>query len=363
MPEPELFHAPADLTLVSDAELAELQTQAVAEFDRVMESGEFTADSLTYSTTLTEDLDRIRGELRVREVRATNAAEAARLASERQMAALKNRVHGEAPPEGGEPAAVAAATGGTVDLGALTEATARGVALALFGDDTARIEQVKTRMASLSSTRNQAPPPQAPSGTTAITASVDIPGVATGQALQTIESLGTAFQNKAKAIPVTRDGKGAARHLVASVRNTFEHTIDERTNPATVEELWKSMMDGKSNNLQSLVAGGGWCAPSEIMYNFFNIAESDGLIDLPTVGVSRGGIRFPVSPAIGDVFFSAGAASATASGLGGFAFSFSNASDPWLWTETDDILTVTGSVNKPTLRVPCPSFSEVRLAT
>jgi hypothetical protein len=39
----------------------------------------------------------------------------------------------------------------------------------------------------------------------------------------------------------------------------------------------------------------------------------------------------------------------------------SNATDPWLWTETDDQLTVTGSVNKPTLRVPCPTFSEQRL--
>jgi hypothetical protein len=39
----------------------------------------------------------------------------------------------------------------------------------------------------------------------------------------------------------------------------------------------------------------------------------------------------------------------------------SNATDPWLWSETDDQLTVTGSVNKPTLRVPCPTFSEQRL--
>jgi hypothetical protein len=78
------------------------------------------------------------------------------------------------------------------------------------------------------------------------------------------------------------------------------------------------------------------------------------------VGVSRGGIRFPVSPAIGDVFFQSGGSN-PASGFGGFAFSMSNATDPWLWTETDDILTVTGSVNKPTLRVPCPSFNEVRL--
>jgi hypothetical protein len=162
-----------------------------------------------------------------------------------------------------------------------------------------------------------------------------------------------------KAIPVTRDGKGAPRHLVASVRNQFDHTLDERTDPAKVEALWRDMT--KPEAQKSLVAGGGWCAPSQIMYDFFNIADaSDGLIDLPTVGVNRGGIRFPVSPAIGDVFFQ-NAGSNPASGLGGFAFAMSNATDPWLWTETDDQLTVTGAVNKPTLRVPCPTFSEQRL--
>jgi hypothetical protein len=60
------------------------------------------------------------------------------------------------------------------------------------------------------------------------------------------------------------------------------------------------------------------------------------------------------------VFFQAGGSN-PASGFGGFAFTFANTSDPWLWSETDDILTVTGSVNKPTLRVPCSSFTSGRL--
>lgn len=365
MPEPELFHAPDDLSLVSDADLAALQDQAVAEFDRIEQAGEFTAEALTYSATITESLDRIRAELQVREDRASRKAETERLAAERRMQDLRGRVHGDGTGEGGETATAAAAAGpgGQINLGELTQATAQGVAMALFGENSPQMEQVKSRMASLSATRNQAPPLKVPGAVPAITASVDIPGVATGQALPTIEALGSAFQQKARAIPITRDGRGAARHLVASVRNTFEHTIDERTNPATVEELWKSILQGKSSNLDALVAGGGWCAPSEIMYNFFNIAEADGMVDLPSVGVSRGGIRFPVSPAIGDVFFQAsvGGGATAASGLGGFAFPMSNATDPWLWTESDDILTVTGSVNKPTLRVPCPTFSEVRL--
>lgn len=359
MPEPELFHAPDDLTLVGPQELAALQERAVREFDRVSGLEQITPEDLTYSQQLAEDLDRIRAELQVQTDRAARITEQERLTNERRMSQLKERVHGSGEDgEGGAAAAVAATGGSRMDLAALTEATARGVALALFGDDTAKIEKAQQRFASLSATSRQAPAPQVPESSSAVTASVDIPGVSTGQVLPSIESLGAAFQAKAKAIPTTRDGKGASRHLVASVKNTFDHTVDERTNPATIEELHRSMTT--RDRQEALVAGGGWCAPSQIMYDFFNIADSDGLIDLPTVGVSRGGIQFPVSPAIGDVFFQS-AGSNPASGFGGFAFSMSNATDPWLWTEWDDTLTVTGSVNKPTLRVPCPTFSNVRL--
>lgn len=359
MPEPELFEAPADLTLVGDAELSELETRAVAAYDALNQKGSYTPEDLTYATRLTSDLDHIRAELRVR---ATRAAEQARLAQEetqRQMAALNARVHGEGA-EGEGTAAVTAGAQGTVDLSEIAKATAAGVAMALFGDDETKIAKAQQRFASLGATAAKAPkPPVAERVPNAVTASIDIPGVAHGTDLPSLEALGEAFQRKAKAIPVTRDGKGAPHHLVASVRNSFEHSLDERTDPAKVEALWRDMT--KAENQRALVAGGGWCAPSQIMYDFFNIADaSDGLIDLPTVGVQRGGIRYPTSPAIGDVFFQ-NAGSNPASGLGGFAFSMSNATDPWLWTESDDQLTVTGSVNKPTLRVPCPSFSETRL--
>lgn len=358
MPEPELFTAPTDLTLVGDSDLSALESSAVAEYDRVSGLASYTLEDTNYAEQLVGDLDRIRAELRVRDTRAEQSAALARQETERKMSALKERVHG---PEGGTvvPASVAA-DGTTVDLAALTQATAQGVALALFGDDTARFEQAKQRFASLSATQRRAPDPKVPErSVNAVTASVDIPGVATGQEIPSLESLGHAFQAKAKAIPITTAGRGASRHLVASVRNQFEHTIDDRTSAADVERLWRSMVDQKEN-ADALVAGGGWCAPSQINYDFFNIAGTPKMIDLPTVGVSRGGIRFPVSPAIGDVFFQ-NAGSSPASGMGGFAFAFGNGTDPWLWTETDDQLTVTGSINKPTLRVPCPTFSEVRL--
>lgn len=356
MPEPELFEAPADLTLVGDAELQSLESKAVSEYDRVNTKSEITPEDISYGGRLADSLDRIRAELRVRDTRATEQQALAQQELSRQREALNKRVHGE------ESAAAAVTAGARVDLTPelIAESTARGVALALFGDDENKLAQARQRFASLGETAARAPKPKVnESVPNAVTASIDIPGVAHGTEMNSIADLANAFQRKAKAIPVTRDGKGAPWHQVASVKNVFDHTIDDRTPYGTVEELWKDMT--KPEAQKALVAGGGWCAPSQLMYDFFNIAEaSDGLIDLPGVGVSRGGIRFPVSPAIGDVFFQ-NAGSSPASGFGGFAFSMSNATDPWLWSETDDALTVTGSVNKPTLRVPCPTFSEQRL--
>jgi hypothetical protein len=361
VPEPELFTAPDDLSLVPEGELAELEAGAVAEFDRIASLSELTPEHIAYSQRLTGDLDRIRAELRVRAVRAQEQATTAQAERARQMSLLRQSVHGgetatTGEGEGGTPAPVVA---GGVNLTALTEATAKGVVAALYGDQAP--QDVQRRVASLSQVRERAPQPKIPSATNAVTASVDIPGVAAGQTLPTMEALSEAFRAKAKAVPTTHYGsQGAPRHLVASVRNRFDHTVDDRTSASTVEELWHSMTQ-EGGKADALLAGGGWCAPSQTTYDFFNIADAPvGLIDLPTVGVSRGGIRYPVSPSIGEVFFT-DAGSNPATGFGGFAAAFSNASDPWLWTEADDIATVTGSVNKPTLRVPCPTFAEERL--
>lgn len=358
---PERFVAPADLTLVGEADLTALETQAVEAFDALHAQEQRTPDDLAYAADLARDLDAIRAELRVRRTRAEEQAALARQETQRQMAALAERVHG--PGEGGQ-TTVAATADSRTDLTpeAIAQATAQGLAMALFGDDTGRLEKAQRKFASLSATQRNAPDPKVTerSPANAVTASIDIPGVAHGTELPDLAALAEAVQRKAKAIPVTRDGRGAPHHLVASVRNQFEHVVDDRTPHGTVEAVIKAML-GKFDDAQSLVAGGGWCAPSEVRYDFFNIASAaPRMIDLPTIGVSRGGIRFPVSPAIGDVFFQ-NAGSNPASGFGGFAFSMSNATDPWLWTESDDALTVTGSVNKPVLRVPCPSFSEQRL--
>lgn len=346
----ELFNAPSDLTLSSDTELADLEARGSAEFDRVEAIQDVDPETLQYAMRLADDLDRIRAELRVREVRAQANADLQRTRVGEQLAALRERVHGDTATDTHAPATAA------VDVEAIAAAAARGAtaALSTFMLDrrggSVRPEEIARRAtASLAETAAHAPKPKVPEQRLAVTASVDIPGVAHGGQLASFEALTDVVQRKAKSMPITRGNPN--NQLVASVRNEFGHTLDERSSPAEVKELFDYLTS--PDKQQALVAGGGWCAPSEIRYDFFNIACSSGLIDLPTVGVTRGGIQFPVSPSLADTSISGA--------FGGFAVTFDGDSNPWLWTEDDDIAAATGSPTKPCVRVPCPDFSEERL--
>lgn len=345
----ELFSAPSDLTLTSDTDLAELEARGVAEFDRVHDQDNVDPEALTYALRVAEDLDRVRAELKVREVRAQQQTELQQTRVGEQLAALRERVHGPSPTE-------AAAAHQAVDAQAIAAAAARGVTagmVALMGERRGNIDTealARRATASLAETARHAPTPQVPTQRLAITASVDIPGVARGEGLTSLAALADVTARKAKSMPVTSGQP--SEQLVASIRNDFAHSVDDRSKRGEVKELIQFLTS--PDKQAALVAGGGWCAPSETRYDFFNIACESGMIDLPTFGVTRGGIEFPVSPSLADAL-------AGGTAFAGFAATLSNESTPFLWTEADDIAAATGSPTKPCIRVPCPDFDEEKL--
>jgi hypothetical protein len=347
----ELFSAPSDLTLIGDSDLTELETRGAAEFARVEAIDNVDPETLQYAMRLADDLDAIRAELRVREVRAQANADLQRTRVGEQLAQLKDRVHGTDGQ--GTPASQAPAP---VDADAIAAAAAQGVAsefVKIFsngrsGNGLGAV--AKRATASLAETAQHAPAAKVPTARLAVTASVDIPGVARGEGLTSLTALADVTARKAKSMPVTQGQP--SEQLVASIRNDFSHSVDNRTTRGEMKDLI-SFLTGPDKQ-EALVAGGGWCAPSETRYDFFNIACESGLIDLPTFGVTRGGITFPVSPSLADAL-SGGTAFA------GFAATLSNTSTPFLWTEADDIAAATGSPTKPCIRVPCSDMDEERL--
>lgn len=171
-----------------------------------------------------------------------------------------------------------------------------------------------------------------------LTASADIPGFGAGVLLPDMAALTAATIARAKALPITTRGDEAPRYPVAALERQFKYTLDPRATPEQINEVLTA-----ATNPEILIAAGGWCSPSEISYDFYNLVCDDGALDLPTVGINRGGIRWPISPSFADVTASTAL---------------------WSWTETQDIAAVTGTAQSGTKtcgRVPCVTFDEERL--
>lgn len=167
-----------------------------------------------------------------------------------------------------------------------------------------------------------------------IAAAVDVPQFYVGQRLDPV-SLADAIHNKARMLS---DSRGAQTvYPVATIERPFGEGYDlEGLDQAAA---WDAIAAGSNPN--SLTAAGGWCAPSQIVYDLFETecpTGSDSLFMLPTFRVTRGGIRWPVFVAHDPDF------------------------DPgFVWTEADDIAATSGTPTKPCVRISCPTFTECRL--
>jgi hypothetical protein len=355
---------PANLKPVSDDDLTGFAEQLRARGKALQDEPNVSAELVSESLQIQRDFERVDAEIKGRAFARQEAAEAeARRLEAARRDALSSVVAEETVSEDGDEGQPSGNGDGArlresaIKAEEIAAATARGVVATLASVGALPHGMKADEAATRATTALQAaairtrPRDQLPERRLAVTAGVDIPGVGGGQDLVTIDDLTRAVNRRAKAMPVTRDGLNARGAIVASIRNEFEHVVDDRHTPAEVEDLLQSIR--RKDAQEALLAGGGWCAPSEIRYDFFNIADPpDGTVDLPTVGISRGGLRYPTSPSLADVI---GAA------FGGFSATFSSASVPFLWSESDDVATVTGTPNKPTVRVPCPSFNEARL--
>lgn len=300
-PNPVVF--PEDLTKLSVSELTTLANSANAEFDHIGDADDIDDAGLARLEVLAAGLENVAKAIKASR---TSAAKSSVKASRSKLD---------------------------------TETTA-----STETEKTTTSAQGEGRKVALSSVQEHAPrvSTNESSNGLVITAAAPRYGLPTGSRFNDFDQLVSAVQNHAKAQVVT---SGVPQFLtVATVENKFEHTIPgQGTSLREFEHMMSELR--QPDQSQSLVAGGGWCAPSEYRYDFFNVTCEDGMIDLPTFGVQRGGIQHPVSPTLADVFTG----------------TFTNATNPWLWTEADDILTVTGTPDKPCVRVMCPTFTERRL--
>jgi len=119
--------------------------------------------------------------------------------------------------------------------------------------------------------------------------------------------------------------------------------LPEATDQRSLVDLINTATDQRNLPGGSLIAAGGWCAPSEQLYDFCDVPEATDLISLPEVAINRGGLRWPVEPDMTALFEN-------------FEFFFTE----------PELEAVDGSGNptavKHCIEIPCPDeFEEIRL--
>jgi hypothetical protein len=301
---------------VSDADLDQLEADLIAEFDAKYDSD--TPAPVADLTALAEGLDSVRSEKSVRVEAAAQDAEARAALNDRVRPAVEEAPAEEVAPEA-EAAEEAPAEEADVVEAELVTASAKPKA------PSAR------RMA----TREVEVPAVPAASAVVITAAADIPGVPVGAALDRMD-LARSFAARSRGL-----ADHSPRVAVASVDTGIpeDHTV-KNSGPAAsevIDAVVASYLSGK--DAQALVASGGFCSPSQNMYDLFAIESTDGLLDLPSVGITRGGVNVPSFIGLDAV-----------------------ASALWTWTEANDISPgADGTAVKPCLQVPCPVWTDNRL--
>lgn len=126
----------------------------------------------------------------------------------------------------------------------------------------------------------------------------------------------------------------------ADAMRVLRHARDEsRLHGGSLAKAWQHSID---TGVASLTAAAGWCAPSQNDYDLCrNWAAGVGLLDLPTVTVTRGGLNYTDEPTFPEIY-----ANAVAVG-GGSNF----------LTEAQ----VIADTVKTCSEIPCPTFENRRL--
>nr|DAK63111.1 MAG TPA: major capsid protein [Caudoviricetes sp.] len=365
---------PENLTDLSAADLGDLRSKAVDAFQTLYAGGEFTDEDLATLGTLTEGIEALSAEISTREQaaaeRAAKAAEmAAKVGADKPVAEDEEDAPAEEKAEAEEDTAEAES-----EKKAAEEAEKKAKAAAADVEPAAEVDaEPETEAVTAAAPRGpiklsgirrhvHTPAPAITEETSvedttpkARMTVADVPGFA-ADSDATFEDLAVALDRRLQGFnsgayaAAARAGRAMSeRHSLAVVRKAF----DERAtvgSPESADAAMTFAINEKNLPGGSLVAAGGWCAPSETVYDLLEDESRDGLISLPEINVTRGGIKFTKGPKFADLY-AAPSFNFTEEEAKAGKYQPTSATDP------------TNKVGaKPVYNVPCTDFEEVRLS-
>lgn len=320
---------PEDLTELGDKELHELLTAAVDVFQRLVpEDEDATDEALESLAALADGIEALKAEVAVRDKAALDRANKVKELTTRVLPSEEPETEEE--PEQPETDVVA-------------EEVEQPVAVAAAAT---RRRAVNINLSGLRAPKEPEVPVAADGPKTVGFAAQGASGFDTGtpltmndMALAVSRRLG-GFNSSSYALAASKRQRVSERHPIAKFRREFADGAVAETEDA--REAMTFAANEKNTPKGSLVASGGWCAPSETLYDLCDISEAANLISIPEIQINRGGIRFSMGPDFSEVFADTG----------------------FCYTEEQDIAgdyDGNGGGTKPCTVVPCPDFEEYRL--
>lgn len=331
---------PEDLSGLSREDLDALETQAVEAAQAIAE-GDLNAEALEALRGLKAGVTAIRDEQATRDAAQSESAdEAAALladivpvADEAEEVEVETETEVVAEEEVEEPEALAASARREVRVSPALLRSRRP----------ARQEEVAE--------------PAAPSISQFARAAGNLRGIASGENLdyvdmgRAVEASLRGYDAKAYEAAARSNQRLSARVGAIVIDKPIDPdlVVSETDSKERIGEVFAHAADESRLDGGTLLASGGWCAPSETLYDLYDQGESnEGMLNVAEVTVRRGGIQFPLPQNFSTVF----------AGLG------------WQYTEAQDeagTYAVTNGVgnggagDKPCFVVDCPDFDEERL--
>lgn len=316
------------LNELSLEELASLQSEKREAITALFAVETPSDDDVAQAEALAADITAIEGEIAGRETAASARAEKFAALKEQFAAAEGEDDEDDEEGEEDEPE-VEAAEEAEVEAAEETEVVA-----SVKPRSTVRTLARKSQ-------RPKAPEVAKPSAIS-ITASADVPEFAAGQALDGLAEVAKAVTNRAKGFPKFNPARGGSadgkpqlhKFGVASLHIDYPEELTVKRGSDDFEIVSRAANEKRLEG-ESLVAAGGWCAPSETIYDLCDGETLDGILSVPEINVARGGINFTSGPDFADLYTDTG----------------------FLQTEAEAI----ANTEKECYEIECPPFSEVRL--
>jgi hypothetical protein len=351
-----MFTLPEDLSKLSVDELQALHEEGLAEGRRISElpDDELTDETLAEAEAVIEALATVTTEVDTRA-----AAEAVRTD---RIAALRGKVADaedgrpggpegdpeEEPAEEEEPEA--GRPGGPEGDPEEEEAPAEGKKVPVAASAARTAVSKVARKAPAVIIHEEEPAVATPG----FVASANVPGYSAGADLKDFDGVALAFSARARGFNAPSGRPSKTKPLSAGAKSAFALSDSAaRFGVARIDKPVNELSTGMDQPIAEqmrivneaanekrlpkggLVAAGGWCAPSETLYDFCSLETVSGILSIPEISVSRGGINYTKGP------------------------DYAAIAAAWGFIQTE--AQAEAGTEKVCYEVECPPFTEIRL--